>query len=224
LVVDDELESDRVPTKTLEEHGYSVVVTNSSQECLKRLREERFQVVLINTGMPNTDGARVCEAIRKTSATVIVVLTSIRSEAAKVCTLNAGADDYITKPFSIPELLARFRSHIRRTQRSYLGPPRLISFDEVEINVATRHVLVAGRDVRFSPKEFDLLYYFATHPNVVIPHSELLQAMWGPDYVTRVEYLHVYINQIRRKLQGNSSGSCRLRTELRSGYRLCLEC
>ena len=173
--------------------------------------------------MPGTSGLEACQDIRRTSDIAVIMLTVRNSEADKIAALDAGADDYVTKPFSTPELLARIRANLRRVPSSSSSGPKLIQFDDVEINVATRHVSVRGQDVRFTPKEFDLLYYFLTHPNVTIPHGKLLQAVWGPDYGNEIEYLHVFVNQIRKKIEPDAANPRRLMTELRIGYRFRLD-
>ena len=188
-----------------------------------KLRQERFDIVLLDFNMPGMSGLEACREIRKTSDIGIIMLTVRSAEADKVAALDAGADDYVTKPFSTPELLARIRAHLRRVPLSESSGPKIIRFDDVEINTATRHVLVSGQDVRFTPKEFDLLHYFATHPDVTIPHGKLLQALWGPDYSNEIEYLHVFVNQIRKKIERDPSNPQHLLTELRVGYRFALD-
>jgi two-component system KDP operon response regulator KdpE len=221
LVVDDEPQIRRVLKTALTAAGYIVVDAKSAEECFGKLREDRFDLVLLDVNMPGTSGLEACQQIRSHSDVSIIMLTVRNSEADKVAALDAGADDYVTKPFSTPELLARIRAHLRRVPFSPLSGPNLITFGEVEINVATRHVFVGGQDVRFTPKEFDLLYYLATHPNATIPHGRLLQAVWGPDYGNEIEYLHVFVNQIRKKIERDPSNPRHLMTELRVGYRFC---
>jgi two-component system KDP operon response regulator KdpE len=219
LVVDDEPQIRRVLKTALTAAGYLVVDARSAEECFLKLREGRFDLVLLDVNMPGTSGLEACQEVRRHSDIAIVMLTVRNAEADKVAALDAGADDYVTKPFSMPELLARIRAHLRRVPFSPLSGPKLIKFGEVEVNAATRHVTVRGEDVRFTPKEFDLLYYLATHPNVTIPHGKLLQAVWGPDYGNEIEYLHVFVNQIRKKIESDPANPCYLITELRVGYR-----
>lgn len=223
LIVDDEPQIRRVLKTALSAEGYVVADAKSAEECFAKLREGRFDLVLLDVNMPGRSGLEACRDIRKGSDTAIIMLTVRNAEADKVAALDAGADDYVTKPFSMPELLARARAHLRRVPLSPLSGPRLIRFDGVEINVATRHVSVHGQDVRFTPKEFDLLHYFATQPNVTIPHGKLLQAVWGPDYSNEIEYLHVFVNQIRKKIEPEPSNPRHLITELRVGYRFVLD-
>jgi two-component system KDP operon response regulator KdpE len=222
LVVDDEPQIRRVLKTALSAAGYFVADAKSAEECFTKLREDRFDLVLLDVNMPGMSGLEACHEIRSHSDIAIIMLTVRNSEADKVAALDAGADDYVTKPFSSPELLARIRAHLRRVPSSPLAGPKLIRFGEVEINVATRHVLVRGQDVRFTPKEFDLLHYLATHPDVTIPHGKLLQAVWGPDYGNEIEYLHVFVNQIRKKIEVDPANPRHLKTELRIGYRFCL--
>ena len=136
--------------------------------------------------------------------------------------LDAGADDYVVKPFSTPELLARIRAALRRSPTApEAGPPRL-SLKEVEIDFQARRVTVHGREVRLTPKEFDLLRYLTNHPNKTIPHRELLQAVWGPDYGEELEYLRVFVNQLRKKIEPQPAKPKYLLTEPWVGYRFCL--
>jgi len=222
LIVDDEPQIRRVLKTALTTQGYFVADARSADEAFSKLREDRFDLVLLDVNMPRMSGLEACREIRTNSDIAIIMLTVRNAEADKVAALDAGADDYVTKPFSTPELLARIRAHLRRVSFSPLSGPQLIQFDGIEINVATRHVSVRGRDIRFTPKEFDLLYYFATHPNVTIPHGKLLQAVWGPDYGNEIEYLHVFVNQIRKKIELDPSNPRHLITELRVGYRFAL--
>jgi two-component system KDP operon response regulator KdpE len=223
LVVDDEPQIRRVLKTALAAEGYVVVDAKSAEECFVKLRQDRFDLVLLDVNMPGISGLEACREVRSSSDIAIIMLTVRNTEGDKVAALDAGADDYVTKPFSMPELLARIRAHLRRIPVSPLGGPKIIRFDDVEINVATRHVSVRGQDVRFTPKEFDLLHYFATHPNLTIPHGKLLQAVWGPDYSNEIEYLHVFVNQIRKKIERDPGNPRRLMTELRVGYRFALD-
>ncbi len=201
---------------------YLVADARSAMEALEKLRQDRYDLLLLDVNMPGMSGLETCAEIRKTSDVGIIMLTVRNSEADKIAALDAGADDYVTKPFSMPELLARVRAHLRRVPYSTASGPASITFGTVEMNLATRHVFVSGHDVRMTPKEFDLLHYLATHPNVTIPHGKLLQTVWGPDYGNEIEYLHVFVNQIRKKIELNPAKPRHLITELRIGYRFQL--
>jgi two-component system KDP operon response regulator KdpE len=178
-----------------------------SGEIAPKAREERHDLVLLDMNMPGM-GGYTCRAIREHWDVAIVVLTVRNAEKDKVDALDAGADDYVTKPFSTPELLARIRAALRRLpQQAELSAAPLVIGD-LEISAAKRRVIVRNKEVRMTPKEFDLLHYLAVHPNVPIAHGVLLQAVWGPDYGGEVEYLRVFINQIRKKIEVTPRSPC----------------
>lgn len=222
LVVDDEPQIRRVMKTSLTGQGYVIVDARSGEEALQKLREEHFDLVLLDMNMPGMNGLETCEEIRRGSDVAIIMLTVRNLETDKIAALDAGADDYITKPFSMPELLARLRANLRRVPLSPGNGPSTISFDGVEIDLPKHSVSVQGKDVRFTPKEFELLHYLASNPNVVIPHGKLLQAIWGPDYGREVVYLHVFVNQIRKKIEPNPSKPVYILSEPRIGYRFSL--
>ena len=170
--------------------------------------------------MPGMGGVETCRQIRSGSEVAIIMLTIHDTEQDKVAALDAGADDYVTKPFGMPELLARVRAALRRAPASAGGDT--IRLDTTEINLATRRVISKGKEVRLTPKEFDLLQYFVANPNVPIPHARLLQAVWGPDYGDQVEYLRVFVNQLRKKIEKDPSHPRFLLTEPWVGYRFLL--
>lgn len=220
LVVDDEPQIRRVMRVSLSAQGYLVNDAKTGDEALEKIREERYDLILLDVNLPGLDGLATCREIRESSDVAIIMLTVRNSERDKVNALDAGADDYVTKPFSTPELLARIRAALRRT--SHGGDEAMpVAFDELEINPKTRRTLVRGKEVRLTPKEFDLLYYMACRPNEPIPHGLLLQAVWGPDYGDEVEYLRVFINQLRKKIEKDPSKPRYLLTEPWIGYRLC---
>jgi two-component system KDP operon response regulator KdpE len=223
LIVDDEPQIRRVLKTALSAEGYVVEDAKSALESFDKLRQDRFDLVLLDINMPGITGLEACPDIRRNSDIAIIMLTVKNSEREKIAALDAGADDYVTKPFSVPELLARIRANMRRVPSSTAGGQQIISFDNIQINVATRHVSIGGKDVRFTPKEFDLLHYLVTHPNVTIPHGKLLQTVWGPDYGNEIEYLHVFVNQIRKKIEPDPSTPRYLLTELRTGYRFRID-
>lgn len=220
LVVDDEPQIRRVMRTTLVARGYMVSTARNGEEALDKLREERFDLVLLDINMPGIGGMEACRMIRAQSDIPIVILSIRNAEKEKVEALDAGADDYVTKPFSMPELLARIRAALRRAPLSGAGTPELLDLGHTVINFASRRVTVKGTDVRLTPKEFDLLRYFAGNPDVAIPHTKLLQAVWGPDYGEEVEYLRVFINQLRKKIEPDPSHPEYLLTEPWVGYRL----
>jgi two-component system KDP operon response regulator KdpE len=223
LVVDDEPQIRRVMRTSLTEQGYIVTDGRSGEEALERLRVDHPDLVLLDINMPGIGGLEACREIRESSDVAVIVLTVRDNEADKVAALDAGADDYITKPFSMPELLARIRAALRRLPVTPESANRIIHLGDIEINLATRRLLVNGREVRLTPKEFDLLQYFAANPNIPIPHGKLLQAVWGPDYGSQVEYLRVFVNQLRKKIEPNPAKPIYLLTEPWVGYRFQVE-
>jgi len=223
LVIDDEPQIRRVMRTSLTAQGYFIDDAKSGNEGLDKLRENRFDLVLLDMNMPGLTGIETCRLIRAGSDIAIIMLTVRNAEADKVAALDAGADDYVTKPFSMPELLARIRANLRRVPLTGAAATRVLSFDGIEINAATRQVSVNGNNVRLTAKEFDLLYYLASNPNSAIPHGKLLQTVWGPDYGNEVEYLHVFVNQIRKKIEPDPGKPRFLLTEPRFGYRFCSE-
>jgi two-component system KDP operon response regulator KdpE len=222
LVIDDEPQIRRVMRAALTGLGYFVDDARSGEEGLEKLAAERFDLVLLDMNMPGMGGLETCREIRARSDVAVIVLTVRNAEKDKVQALDAGADDYITKPFSMPELLARIRAALRRL------PPRpedslgIVELGEVQINLKTRRVTSGQREGRLTPKEFDLLGYFLSHPNQPIAHGALLQAVWGPDYGDEVEYLRVFVNQLRKKIEPDPSHPRYLVTEPWVGYRFNL--
>jgi two-component system KDP operon response regulator KdpE len=222
LVVDDEPQIRRVLRATLTGHGYEFYEARTGEEALEAIRANRFDLVLLDVNMPGMGGLETCRALRSGSEVSIIMLTVRDSEQDKVAALDAGADDYITKPFSTPELLARIRAALRRMPSSPEGGPQSVQLDDIEINLATRRVISGGKEVRLTPKEFGLLQYLLANPNVPIPHGRLLQAVWGPDYGDQVEYLRVFMNQLRKKIEPNPAQPKYLLTEPWVGYRFAL--
>jgi two-component system KDP operon response regulator KdpE len=222
LVVDDEPQIRRVMRTTLVARGYMVSTARNGEEALEKVREERFDLVLLDINMPGIGGMEACRIIRSRSDIPIVILSIRNAEKEKVEALDAGADDYVTKPFSMPELLARVRAALRRVPLLSPGTPDLLNLGKTVINFVARRVTVDGTEVRLTPKEFDLLRYLASNPDVVIPHAKLLQAVWGPDYGEEVEYLRVFINQLRKKIEPDPSHPAYFLTEPWVGYRFSL--
>ena len=223
LVVDDDPQIRRVMRATLSARGYEVAAARTGEEALDQLRSETYDLVLLDVNMPGMGGIEACRLIRSTSEIAIIMLTVSTSEKDKVDALDAGADDYITKPFSTPELLARIRASLRRLPH----PPNhadLGQLDQrgVRIDLASRQVNVRGRASRLTAKEFDLLSYLLARPNKTIAHRELLQAVWGPDYGDELEYLRVFINRLRKKVEPDPSKPQFLVTDAWAGYRFQL--
>ena len=221
LIVDDDPQIRRVMRVTLTGQEYEVDDAKDGEATLEKLRAQRFDLVLLDMNMPGMTGLETCRAIRAQSEIAIIMLTVRDSEEDKVEALDAGADDYVTKPYNAPELLARIRAALRRTPWTQ-GPSGRVKIGSAEIDFDTRRVTARGRDVRLTPKEFELLRYLMAHANKVVPHRELLQAIWGPDYGDQVDYLRVFVNQLRKKIETNPSSPTYLITEPWVGYRLQL--
>ena len=222
LVVDDQPQIRRVLKVALSAEGYFVADARTAEEAMEALREDRFDLVLLDYNLPGISGLQACREIRATSDVAIVMLTVRDSEQDKVAALDAGADDYITKPFNTPELLARIRAALRRIPVTAESANQVLRLEELEINLATRRVIAKGKQIRLTPKEFDLLSYLLANPNVPVPHGKLLQAVWGPDYGSEVEYLRVFVNQLRKKIEPNPARPKYLLTEPWVGYRFAL--
>jgi two-component system KDP operon response regulator KdpE len=221
LVVDDDPQIRRVLRTMLVAQSYEVHDAASGEDALERLKAARFDLVLLDMNMPGLGGYETCRAIRSHSDIAVVMLTVRDSEPDKVLALDAGADDYVTKPFSSPELLARLRAALRRAPQAPPESP-VVRFNGVEVNFTTRRVVVNGREVRLTPKELDLLHFLVSHPNIPIPHAKLLQSVWGPEYGEELEYLRVFINQLRKKIEANPSKPQYILTEPWVGYRFHL--
>ena len=219
LIVDDDPQIRRVLRTMLIAQEYEVADARDGQEALEKMAQGRFDLVILDMNMPVLDGLETCRTIRATSDTAIVMLTVRNTESDKVEALDAGADDYIAKPFSAPELLARIRAALRRVPQSPDNRPETLKLGDVEIDFVQRRVTTGLKQLHLTPKEFDLLQYFATHPNVPLSHARLLQSVWGPDYGEEVEYLRVFVNQLRKKIEKNPSKPKFIVTEPWLGYR-----
>jgi two-component system KDP operon response regulator KdpE len=222
LVIDDEPQLRRAMRATLTDLGYAVIESKTGEEALEILRHDTPDLILLDLNMPGIGGLETCRAIRETSDVPIIVLSVRNSERDKVQVLDAGADDYVTKPFGIQELLARIRAAIRRVPTSGEAGEHVVVSPELEIDFAARRATVSGKAVRLTPKEFDLLKFLVDHANKPVPHRKLLQTVWGPDYGDEVEYLRVVVNQLRKKLEPVPSRPRYLLTEPWVGYRFAM--
>jgi two-component system, OmpR family, KDP operon response regulator KdpE len=222
LVVDDEPQLRRVMRATLTDLGYSVMDARTGEEALDKVRQETPDLILLDLNMPGIGGLETCRAIRSTTDVPIIILSVRNTERDKVEALDAGADDYVTKPFGIQELLARMRAALRRAPGSADNAPRRVQTEDLEIDFEERKVTVGAKSMRLTPKEFDLLRYLVLHANKAVPHRKLLQMVWGPDYGDEVEYLRVFMNALRKKLEPNPSKPKYLITEPWVGYRFAI--
>ena len=219
LVVDDDPQIRRVMKATLVGHGYEVIEARTGEEALEKLPGEMPNLVLLDMNMPGIGGLETCRALRQGSDIPVIVLTVRDGERDKVAALDAGADDYVTKPFGIQELLARIRATLRRSPLAPENGPHAFASPGLEIDFETRRVRVRGADVRLTPKEFELLRYLVAHAGKPVTHRELLQAVWGPDHGDEPEYLRVFINQLRKKIEPVPAKPRFILTEPWVGYR-----
>jgi len=199
--------------------GYEVLDARSGEEALDQLRSVLPDLVLLDMNLPGMSGLETCREIRRVSPVPIVILSVRNMGRDKVDALDAGADDYVTKPFDMKELLARIRAGLRRADLSTVDELRSLVLADLEIDFERREVTVGTRKVHLTPREFDLLRYLARCAGQPVSHRRLLQAIWGPDYGDEVEYLRVFINQLRKKIEANPSKPQYLLTEPRVGYR-----
>ena len=220
LVVDDEPQIRRVMRTTLVAQGYEVSDARTGDSALDLLRTEKFDLVLLDVNMPGISGLQACREIRLGSDLPIIMITVRDAERDKVQALDAGADGYLTKPFSVSELLARIRAVLRRTSFPAGMEDKILKLGEIEIDFESRRIIAGEKQIRLTVKEFDLLLYLAVHANKTITHRELLQEVWGPDYGGEHEYLRVFVNRLRKKIEESPSSPKLLLTEPWVGYRL----
>jgi two-component system, OmpR family, KDP operon response regulator KdpE len=218
LIVDDESQIARVLRTSLSSHGYDIRVANDGETALEIMKDWSPDLVITDLAMPNMDGLELCRRLRAKTQIPIIVLSVRGEERTKVKALDAGADDYMTKPFGIEELLARVRAHLRRvqTEESELDP---IDAGDFKIDPGARSVLVKDRAVHLTPKEFDLLIYLARHAGKVVTHRALLAAVWGGQSTEQVEYLRVFVAQLRKKLEPSPNSPRYIVTDPWVGYR-----
>jgi two-component system KDP operon response regulator KdpE len=217
LIVDDEPQIRRVMLTTLTSHGYSVIEAASGEEALGKIRTERPDLILLDVNMPGISGLETCAEIRTSSDVPIIMLTIRNSERDKVEALDAGADDYVVKPFGVQELMARIRAALRRSGPGDATPA--FASDDLKIDFEKRVVNVKNRPVRLTPKEFELLRHLVANRGKALEHRRLLQAVWGPDYGEETEYLRVFINQLRKKIEPDPHKPRYIHTEPWVGYR-----
>jgi len=219
LVVDDDPQIRRVMKVTLVGNNYEVIEARTGEDAIDKVTEEMPSLVLLDMNMPGMGGLETCRALRTGSDVPVIILSVRNTEKDKVAALDAGADDYVTKPFGIEELLARIRAALRRSPSAPEGGPHGFSAPGLEIDFETRRLRVQGKEVRLTPKEFELLRYLVAHAGKPVSHRELLQAVWGPDYGDEPEYLRVFINQLRKKIEANPAQPRYVLTEPWVGYR-----
>ena len=223
LLVDDELSIQRSLSSLLRSRGYAVDVAASGESALKAIADRPPDLVLLDLGLPLLDGGEVCRQVRDVSAVPIIVLTARNSETDKVSLLDGGADDYVTKPFSPAELLARIRVALRRTTPDDETMSGQVQVGDFTIDYDRRRVQRGAQDIRLTPKEFQLLSLFVQHADRTLTHREILKEIWGANAVDQPEHLWVLISQLRKKIEPDPSQPQYLVSEPWFGYRFVTE-
>ncbi len=220
LIIEDENQIRRFVRMALEEEGFTVLEAENGARGLIETSTRQPDLVIVDLGLPDYEGKEIIRQIRAWSEVPILVLSARDREEEKVAALNLGADDYLTKPFGIPELVARVRAHLRRRQTSDGQADPIVRFGDVVIDLGTRHVTRAGAEVHLTPIEYRLLQTLIKEQGRVVTHSQLMLEVWGPNYSQRSHYLRIYMGHLRQKLENDPAQPKFLLTELGIGYRL----
>jgi two-component system KDP operon response regulator KdpE len=218
LVIDDEPQIQRLLTINLEAAGYRVAVAGTGQEGLAAAAQRRYDIIILDLGLPDLGGVAVLKQIREWSQTPVLILTVLDSETDKIEALDSGADDYVTKPFKTGELLARVRAAVRRADKGKTEEP-VLRFGELSIDLPGRRVISNGQVVKLTATEYALLRLFVQHAGKVLTHRHLLREVWGPDQEHQTQYLRVYVTRLREKLEPDPESPVHLLTEPGVGYR-----
>jgi two-component system KDP operon response regulator KdpE len=220
LVVDDEPQITRVLRRSLTTHGYDVRVATDGLAALQTFGDWPPDLIITDLSMPQTDGLQLCRNLRAISQVPIIVLSVRGEEKTKVLALDAGADDYVTKPFGMDELLARIRAALRRAKTA--APEEaapILEVGDFRIDLEDRSVAVKGTEVHLTPKEYDLMVYLVSHPGKVLTHRTLLTSIWGGEASEQTEYLRVFVGQLRKKVEPEPAAPRYILTEPWIGYR-----
>lgn len=218
LIIDDETQIRRLLRVALTGHGYEVGEAACGQEGLNEAAVYRPDLIILDLGLPDIDGLEVVRRLREWSVIPVIILSVKEQENDKIAALDAGADDYVTKPFGMGELLARIRAAIRHS--AGVGEEPVLIFGELIVDLAHRRVTVEGKEIKLSPIEYDLMKNLAVHAGKVLTHKHLLRTIWGLSYENDTHYLRVYIGQLRRKVENDPSHPGHIITEPGVGYRL----
>ncbi len=219
LVVDDEPQIARVLRRGLSARGYEVQTASDGEEALSTFSQWPADLVITDLSMPQMGGLELCRRLRKLTQAPIIVLSVKGEEKTKVEALDAGADDYVTKPFGMDELLARVRATLRRAPAAVEREVREIELGDFRVDLEARTVIVRGEEIHLTPKEYELLVYLIRHVGKVLTHRVLLGAIWGGDYTEQTEYLRVFVGQLRKKIEADPSKPRYIQTEPWVGYR-----
>ncbi len=220
LVAEDEVALRDFIARNLRARGFEVLEAETGLEALALWEREQPHLLVLDVMMPRMDGLEVCRRVRERSTVPIVVLTALDSERDKVAALDLGADDYLTKPFGVEELLARMRAVLRRAQWNAAPPAAGVRrYGDLEVDLEGRSIRLRGEEVRLTPTEFALLEQFVMNPGKLLTHRMLLQRVWGVEYGGETEYLRVYVGRLRRKLERDPTAPHLFVTEPSTGYR-----
>jgi two-component system KDP operon response regulator KdpE len=221
MVVEDELQMRTFVRLALTAHGYRVLEVETGREALQQAAAHTPDLILLDLGLPDMDGLEVTRGIREWTTTPVIVISARGQERQKVEALDAGADDYLTKPFGSAELMARIRVALRHATRNTQDPlTSVVSIGALRVDLAKRLVLVGEKEVHLTPIEYKLLVLLSKHAGMVLTHKQLLDQVWGPGHGTQMQYLRVYMAQLRQKLEENPAHPRYLVTEPGVGYRL----
>jgi two-component system KDP operon response regulator KdpE len=218
LVIDDEPQIQRLMMTILEANGYRVAAASSGREGLTTVAQHRHDLIILDLGLPDVGGIDVLKQIREWTQTPVVILTVQDSEPEKVEALDSGADDYVTKPFNTNELLARLRAALRRADKGKVDEP-VLRFGDLTVNLAARLVTRENRAVKLTSTEYALLRLFVQHAGKVLTHRQILREVWGPEHEKKIQYLRIYVQRLREKLEANPDAPAFFLTESGIGYR-----
>ena len=220
LVADDESSMRKYISSNLKVRGYEVIAAADGIEALKLLAEHPIDLVLLDIGMPGPDGTQVLAALRRDTQVPVIMVSARGREHDKVHALDLGADDYLTKPFGVDELLARVRATLRRAGSVLESSLPAYRHEELEVDFSSRRVRLAGRDISLTPKQYDVLAYLARNAGKVLTHRQILQASWGGQYADEVDYVWTYVRRIRRRIEPEPASPRFILTEPGVGYRM----
>jgi two-component system KDP operon response regulator KdpE len=220
LIVDDEPQIRRFLRASLSAHDYEVIEADNAANAIKIITVEKPDLVVLDLGLPDMDGLEVIERVREWSQVPILVLSIRADESDKIAALDRGADDYITKPFGMGELMARMRAALRHRQQSEGESAPVVALGDITVDLAKRQVTRQGQPVKLSKKEYELLRVLVSHPGKVMTHQQLLREIWGDAYVEETQYLRVYVGQLRQKLETDPGRPHLIITEPGVGYRV----
>ena len=219
VVIEDDPQIRRFVRATLHAHGMTAIEAGTAAAGLAEAATRKPDLIVIDLGLPDADGIEVIRELRGWTQTPVIVLSARTSEQAKVAALDAGADDYLTKPFGVPELLARIRAQLRRSGQSQDEMP-VVCFGDISVDLGKRQVTREGQPVRLTPIEYRLLTVLMRHAGCVLTHRQLLREVWGPEHVGNPHYLRVYMGHLRQKLERDPAQPAHIVTETGVGYRL----